>query len=165
MEPHMHGELDNTNALSILFPGAVPSCPAEKVSLVEQYDQSRRILARMGLPILGDKFSPLSHRLNESGAEELVEAAEEVYLASCARQVIKETARYEEAYVRMVENYGMDDDEHLTRLRARRDAAVATLLKTREKVARTRRMEVLAERTALCLEQPVVEPVRRSGAV
>ena len=154
----------------IRFPGADTVSLPEKNSLAEIYDESRQVAFRVGLPIIGDKISPLNRRINEGGVDELVEAADTIYLASCARQVIRETARHEEAYNRsMAASSGvpglLSGNAQLEQMRLERDAAMSSLLGIRERIAKIRRLEAMAERMNCVVERPATGMKRRSGAV
>lgn len=89
-------------------------------------------------------------------------------MANCARSVIKETARYEEAYTKLVERYQpalASSDSQLTRLRTERDKAMAVLLTAREKLARIHRLEALAEKRVDDIGQTHSERRRRASVI
>lgn len=155
----------------IQFPGAVAASRSEGSRLAAMYEDSRQVSFRLCLPTIGDKFSSLNRRINEAGTQELVEAADEIILGSYARLAIREAARYEEAYNRLVEAPGrvaagvMTSDSRLEELRADRDKTVASHLKVRERLARIRRLEALVEKTRTEAAQHLVAKKRCYGAV
>lgn len=171
VESAMNEKLNEINCCVIQFPGAASAPRPALPSLTDLYEESRQVAYRLPLPIIGDKFTPVNRRINEAGTHELVEAADEIVLGSYARLAIRETARYEELYNMLVEMPGrftpgiMGGDTGLEQLRDRRDRAVASLLKIRERVARIQRLEALAERRTAEVERPAVAGRRRSGAV
>lgn len=161
---------DGTDCCTIHFPGAGCVLPPESNPLVQVYDESRQVAFRVGLPIIGDTLSPVSRRLEEADKDELVEAADTIYLASCARLTIRETTRYEEGYIRLMKASGnapslLSGNAQLEQIRVERDAAMSSLLRTRERIARIKRLEAMAERTNSALEQAPVEKKRRTGVI